>query len=181
MYFRNNRIFAALNLNIPYPFTARSDLYGPQYQWVDLGTQPGVCMIRPLTCSAAGGAISVWVNVMFCGIIAHGGIISSYSLAAEGLVIYCDTNRYPSSLAYDFCLLPAVTKLAKVMFLQVYVCPQGVHRVGLPQCMLGYQPPRKEAPPGRRHPPEGGSPQEQTPQEGGTPLGRRHPTKEQTQ
>ena len=55
-------------------------------------------------------------------------------------------------------------EVAKVIFLQAYVCPYGGC---LPQCMLGYPPeqtPLEQTPPRNRHPPE------QTP-----PPGSRHP------
>ena len=38
------------------------------------------------------------------------------------------------------------------MFLHVSVS-HSVHRGGLPQCMLGIQPPQEQTPPGTRHPP----------------------------
>ena len=44
-------------------------------------------------------------------------------------------------------------EVAKVMFLQVCVCPRGGGG-GLPQCMLGYQPPGPGTPESR-HPPPG--------------------------
>ena len=53
-------------------------------QWVDLGIHTEACMTRPETCGAAGGAISVWINLISCS---HGGIISSYS-DGTGSVIY---------------------------------------------------------------------------------------------
>ena len=53
------------------------------------------------------------------------------------------------------------TKFAKVMFLHVSVS-HSVHRGGLPQCMLGYHPPRTRPPPQSRHP-QSRPPQEQTP------------------
>ena len=59
------------------------------------------------------------------------------------------------------------------------VC-HSVHRgVGLPQCILGYQPPGADTPPGTRHPleqtpPEQGIPQSRHPPEQ-TPPGTRHP------
>ena len=35
-------------------------------QWVDLGIHTEACMTRPQTCGAAGGAISVWINIADC-------------------------------------------------------------------------------------------------------------------
>ena len=56
-------------------------------------------MTRPETCSAAGGAISVWVNVINCP--GRGGIISSYG-PSTGSVIYC----YYHVTGYDTHVLP---------------------------------------------------------------------------
>ena len=61
---------------------------------------------------------------------------------------------------------------AKVIFSQACVCPQW----GLPQCMLGYTPPKSKS----RPPMEADPPREQThPPEADTPRSR-HPPKEQT-
>ena len=46
-------------------------------QWVDLGIHTEVCMTRPDTCGAAGGAISVWVRMIDCRPNSFCGIISS--------------------------------------------------------------------------------------------------------
>ena len=35
-------------------------------QWVDLGIHTEACMTQPDTCSAAGGAISLWLKVNEC-------------------------------------------------------------------------------------------------------------------
>ena len=73
--------------------------------------------------------------------------------------------------------------VAKVIFLQASVCPQG----GLPQCMSGYQPPRrrpskKESPPRRRTPEEGEppspSPKKENPPRRRTPPEGEPPKKE---
>ena len=61
-------------------------------QWVDLGIHTDVCMTRPETCGAAGGAISLWVNVIECS--DWEGIISSYNrdVASKSVTsahIYC--------------------------------------------------------------------------------------------
>ena len=68
------------------------------------------------------------------------------------------------------CILVTVrNEVAKVMFLHLFVCPQG----GLPQCMLGYQPsPREQTPPGADTPPRADTPPgADTP----PPWGSRHP------
>ena len=59
-------------------------------QWVDLGIHTEVCMTDPITC-AAGGAISLWVNI-----IDYGGIITSRAHKSSGSVIFCysNTSRY---------------------------------------------------------------------------------------
>ena len=56
-------------------------------QWVDLGINTEACMTRPETCGAAGGAISVWINLIDCML---GGIISSLVHGSSGSVIACD-------------------------------------------------------------------------------------------
>ena len=50
----SNKVNGALNLD------------HTKSQWVDLGLHTDVCMTRPETCGAAGGAISLWVNVTYC-------------------------------------------------------------------------------------------------------------------
>ena len=63
-------------------------------QWVDLGDSgQKACMTRPETCGAAGGAISLWVNVIECP--GNGGIVSSYAGDTSSLV-FCryDEIRY---------------------------------------------------------------------------------------
>ena len=56
--------------------------------------------------------------------------------------------------------------VAKVIFLHLFVIL--FTGGGLPQCMLGYQPPQEQTPPGTRNPP-GADPLEQTPPGAGTP------------
>ena len=64
--------------------------------------------------------------------------------------------------------LPSATKLRRLCF----VCPQG----GLPQCMLGYQPPPPDqAPPWDQAPPGAGIPHRSR-----HPSRTRHPLQEQT-
>ena len=50
-------------------------------------------MTRPETCGAAGGAISVWLNVVTCS-SSRPGIISSLIDGASGTVMYCNSNDY---------------------------------------------------------------------------------------
>ena len=47
-----------------------------QKQWVDFGIHTEACMTRPETCGAAGGAISVWINILD-GLGNKEGILSS--------------------------------------------------------------------------------------------------------
>ena len=51
-------------------------------------------MTRPESCGAAGGAISLWLNVIDCTSV--GGIISSFSFRT-GLYILC----YSNDMQYD--------------------------------------------------------------------------------
>ena len=55
-------------------------------QWIDLGINTDVCMTRPDTCGAAGGAISLWLNVNDCP---FGGIVSSDFHPSTTSAIYC--------------------------------------------------------------------------------------------
>ena len=63
-------------------------------QWVDLGNHTEACMTRPETCSEAGGAISLWINVIDCPSL--GGIVSSVS-GSTGSRIFC----YGGDIRYD--------------------------------------------------------------------------------
>ena len=65
-------------------------------QWVDLGIHTEACMTRPETCGAAGGAISLWINVIECPI--NGGIISSRAEGSSGSRIVCR----PPTMRYGF-------------------------------------------------------------------------------
>ena len=56
-------------------------------QWVDIGIHTEACMTRPETCGAAGGAISLWVNVTDCA--PGGGILSSLTDGTSGSLIFC--------------------------------------------------------------------------------------------
>ena len=67
-------------------------------QSIDLGIHTEACMTRPETCGAAGGAISVWVNVIEC-VSDRGGIVSSRSSSSSGSIIYCTST---GKTVYDF-------------------------------------------------------------------------------
>ena len=58
-------------------------------QWIHLETHPdAACMTRPETCGAAGGAISLWVNVIDCPQTA--GIVTSIDDPDQsGFRIWC--------------------------------------------------------------------------------------------
>ena len=64
-------------------------------QWVDLWINTDVCMTRPETCGAAGGAISLWLQLIDCTGI--DGIISSLTDGFTGSLIYCSS----STIRYD--------------------------------------------------------------------------------
>ena len=60
-------------------------------QYVYLGFHTEICMTRPETCGPAGGAISVWINLIesTCG-----GIISSLVQGSSGSVIDCRDGSF---------------------------------------------------------------------------------------
>ena len=62
------------------------NLTGTKKQWVDLGIHTEACMTQPDTCSAAGGAISLWVNANDCDSRIC-GIISSRRSYRTGFVL----------------------------------------------------------------------------------------------
>ena len=79
------------------------------------------------------------------------------------------------------CLITVRNEVAKVMFLQASVCPQGGWGC-LPQCMVGYHTPqsRHTHPPGadtplEQTPPRADTPREQTPPRADTPWSRHPP------
>ena len=59
-------------------------------QWVDLGIDTEACMTLPETCGAAGGAISLWMNVIDCQWF--GGTVSSLKSGTTGSMIYCRSS-----------------------------------------------------------------------------------------
>ena len=65
-------------------------------QWVDLGIHTAACMIRPETCGAAGGAISVWMNMTDC-YYRSSGVFATRSESSSGLYISCS----PAQTSYD--------------------------------------------------------------------------------
>ena len=71
-------------------------------QWVDLGIHTDVCMTLPDNCGAAGGAISLWLNVNDCP---SGGIVSSHRGATTS-VIYCTGSNFGYE-THTFTNIPA--------------------------------------------------------------------------
>ena len=65
-------------------------------QWIDLGIHTEACMTRPETCGEAGGAISLWVNLIDCP-SAVCGIVSTVTFKAAGSVIYWSS----AAIGYD--------------------------------------------------------------------------------
>ena len=57
-------------------------------QWVDIGIHTEACMTHPETCSAAGGAVSLWLKLIDCS-HASGGIVSSRAHDSSGIRIRC--------------------------------------------------------------------------------------------
>ena len=55
-----NSIFVFFQLNLAL------SLDRTRNQWGDLGIHTEACMTRPQTCGTAGGAISLWINVVEC-------------------------------------------------------------------------------------------------------------------
>ena len=82
-------------------------------------------------------------------------------------------NKPNAQVCHIFPIVTVRNEVAKVMFLQASVCPQGGGWGCLSQCMVGYTPgadiPRSRRPPGADTPPEQTHPLEQTP-----PPGSRH-------
>ena len=93
---------------------------------IDLGIHTEACMTRPETCGAAGGAISVWVNVIEC-VADRGGIVSSRSSSSSGSVIYCTSS---DKTVYDLASFPVLIfmifanlsgrSFMKVLFHKIY-------------------------------------------------------------
>ena len=87
-------------------FTCYQVKYGLSFnhtksQWVDLGINTEACMTRPETCGVAGGAISVWINVIDCAPL--DGIVSSYQgVGTTGIRIYC----HYQNIRYETHILP---------------------------------------------------------------------------
>ena len=61
-------------------------------QWIDLGVHTESCITRPDTCGAAGGAISLWMNLLECPSL-YGGIITSRTPWTRGSKISCEIGE----------------------------------------------------------------------------------------
>ena len=64
-------------------------------QWIDLGIHTDVCITRPDTCGAAGGAVSLWLRLLDCGEGQLSGLITSTpdSFGSTGFIIACAQGR----------------------------------------------------------------------------------------
>ena len=69
-------------------------------QWVDLGIHTDVCMTRPETCGAAGGAISLWMKPTDPS--GTNGIISSYANPATGSLVLRSNDHVEYDSAFTF-------------------------------------------------------------------------------
>ena len=65
-------------------------LYAPNRQWFDLGIHTDACMTT-MTCGAAGGAVSLWVNLYeSCG--QSNGVITTWEGGfVSGFSVECST------------------------------------------------------------------------------------------
>ena len=66
-------------------------LNGKKNQWVDLGIYTEACMTRPDTCGAAGGAITLWVNILDQG-SGYNGIMSSCLSYKSGFFLFVNNG-----------------------------------------------------------------------------------------
>ena len=76
-------------------------------------------MIQPDTCGTAGGAISVWVNVVDVRV---GGIISSYLTGKSGVRIYCTSQeiRYENNIMFSLTNATKFSAKSIKMFLKIF-------------------------------------------------------------
>ena len=86
----NHTVILGYLSNLYYQINCALTLNHTRSQWVDLGIQSEAYMTRPDTCGTAGGAISMWVNVVDVRV---GGIISSYLTEKSGVGIYCTSQE----------------------------------------------------------------------------------------
>ena len=82
------------NLELDYKFQNRYSVKvdRTKSQWIDLGIQTKACMTRPETCGAAGGAVSVWVNIIDCPGYRKGVLSSALQLKTHSK-IDCDSTH----------------------------------------------------------------------------------------
>ena len=85
-YYLLNQVNSALTLN----HTRR--------KWIDLGIHTEVCITHPETCGAAGGAISLWVNIAE-GLTSTPEIVSSRSQQTRRTAI--EIYVYYGYIQYD--------------------------------------------------------------------------------
>ena len=58
-------------------------------QWVSLGVIQEACITRPETCSAAGGAVTLWTRVQLCDASFSGIISSLIKSSSTSFAILC--------------------------------------------------------------------------------------------
>ena len=81
-------------------------------QWIDLGVHTEACMTRPDTCSSAGGAISLWVNLVDCP--GNSGILSTREAGKTSSAIYCTSSgmRYDVETTIEFFTIHISVRLS---------------------------------------------------------------------
>ena len=67
-------------------------------QWVDLGYHTEACMTQPETCGAAGGALSLWVNLIDCNGDRPGIISSCRTYHHVGVIAVCKQEQQGISI-----------------------------------------------------------------------------------
>ena len=75
------KIDTLIQVNLAWTFN------GAKNQWVNLGTHTEACITRPDTCGVAGGAISLWVNILNRG-SGYNGIMSSCLSYTSGFFLF---------------------------------------------------------------------------------------------
>ena len=86
-------------------------------QWIDLGLHTEACLTQPETCGTAGGAISLWLNLVDCPV--WSGVLSSRESGKTSSFILCIEHgiRYHSKTrALNLNNLLFKTKVSIVIF-----------------------------------------------------------------
>ena len=79
------KIDTLIQVNLAWTFN------GTKTQWVDLRIHTEACITQPDTCSAAGGAISLWVNILDQG-GGYNGIMSSCFSYTSGFFLFVNNG-----------------------------------------------------------------------------------------